>query len=134
MHDLCCMILNFLKLLFCFPRTLGRKKYDIYLRQQFEMGSVYKTIPFGNERSLCLVSETLFSTLIWIDLDPVEPVCERRSVLVWIWFKFLVLLSFLIIYLFSRLKAELFWPFSEIRWPWFFNQFNFWPWMINHTV
>ena len=76
------MILNFLKLLFCFPRTLGRKEYDLYIQQQFEMGLVYEAIPQSNKRSLCLVLETLFSTLKWIDLDPVEPVCERGTVLV----------------------------------------------------
>ena len=76
------MFLNFLKLLFCFPRTLGSKEYDLYIRQQFEMGLVWKPIPYGNKRSLCLVSETLFSTLKWIDLDPVEPVCDTQSVLV----------------------------------------------------
>lgn len=81
MHDLCCMILNFLKLLFCFPRTPDRKAYDIYTRQRFEWGMVFKTI-HDNKRSLCLVSETLFSTLKWIDLDPVEKDCETRTVLV----------------------------------------------------
>ena len=76
------MILNFLKLLFCFPRIPGREKYDLYVQRQFEMGLVYDVSPYVNKRSLCLVSETLFSTIKWIDLEPVEPVCEERTVLV----------------------------------------------------